>query len=145
MWLLLHLIGELEAGLGSQVLHLLLERVISSTRSQLLRWWNHAHVDILLVGRLDLLLLLLEELDLLLDCQLFHARRREHAHQRRQLGRASAMGNVQSATRGTWHTSLRRWWLIGVVLHDDGVHVECEFLDGFGAIQMTVLTNQMRA
>jgi len=35
---------------------------------------NHAHVDILLVGSLDLLLLLLKQLDLLLDSQLFHCR-----------------------------------------------------------------------
>jgi hypothetical protein len=33
---------------------------------------HHAHVDILLVGGLDLLLLLLQELNLLLDCKLFH-------------------------------------------------------------------------
>lgn len=41
------------------------------TRKVLL-WLNHAHVNILLVGGSDLLLLLLEDLDLLGNGQLFH-------------------------------------------------------------------------
>lgn len=36
----------------------------------------HAHIYILLMGRLDLLLLLLQELNLLLDGQLFHYQKR---------------------------------------------------------------------
>lgn len=40
----------------------------------MLGWWDHAHVDILLVRSLDLLLLLLKQLDLLLYSQLFHCR-----------------------------------------------------------------------
>lgn len=34
--------------------------------------WDHSHVHILLVSYSNLLLLLLEELDLLLQCELFH-------------------------------------------------------------------------
>jgi hypothetical protein len=72
--LLRHLIGELECALGRQILHLLgLDRVVSAG-GQMLGWRDHAHIDVLLVGSLDLLLLLLKQLDLLLDRQLFHCR-----------------------------------------------------------------------
>ncbi len=70
--MLRHLVRELESGLvhvshglqgieGSVVAHGLARR-------------QHAHIDILLVGCLDLLLLLLQELDLLLDGKLLHYR-----------------------------------------------------------------------
>jgi hypothetical protein len=59
--------------------------------AKLLLWLDHAHVDILLVGRCNLLLLLLQNLDLLCDGELFH-------HQRRQLRRAASVRNVQTAT-----------------------------------------------
>ena len=44
------------------------------------------------------------------------SRRREHAHERRQLRRASAMGNVQSSASRAWDSALRRWILL--VVHD---------------------------
>lgn len=53
---------------------------------------HHAHVDILLVGCLDLLLLLLQQLDLLLDGQLFHCGARDglvsKTHEREGRGRS---------------------------------------------------------
>jgi hypothetical protein len=98
-------------------MHLLLLNGISST-CQLLGGWNHAHVHILLVGSLNLLLLLLEQFDLLLNRKLFHSRRREHAHQRRQLRGTSSMSNVKSTACRTGNTTLR--WLILLMLHDDG-------------------------
>lgn len=70
MWLL-HLIGELEVVLGD-VLHLLLEGIVSAGSCEMLGWRNHAHIDVLLVGSLYLLLLLLKKLDLLLNGQLLH-------------------------------------------------------------------------
>ena len=76
MLLLRHLVGELVCALGRQVLHLGLNGVVLSTWSQMLGWGDHAHVDILLVGSLNLLLLLLKQLDLLLDGQLFHCTKR---------------------------------------------------------------------
>ena len=38
---------------------------------------DHAHVDILLMGSLNLLLLLLKQFNLLLDSKLFHCDRKE--------------------------------------------------------------------
>ena len=46
---------------------------------KVLLWLNHAHVDILLVCCSDLLLLLLEDLDLLGNGELFHCERYELA------------------------------------------------------------------
>ena len=71
--LLLHLIGKLEVALWD-ILHLLLLYGIAAARSQVLGGGNHAHVDILLVGSLDLLLLLLKQFDLLLNSKLLHCR-----------------------------------------------------------------------
>lgn len=98
--LLRHLVGELETRLCHG------QRSETAPRHRLTRG-HHAHIDVLLLGRLNLLLLLLKQLDLLLDRQLFHSRVGKHAHQRRKLGRASSMGNVQSAPSGTGNTSLR--------------------------------------
>lgn len=55
---------------------------------------NHAHVDVLLVGCGNLLLLLLQDFYLLGDGQLLH-------HQRRQLRRATSMSDVQTTTGRT--------------------------------------------
>lgn len=63
-------LGELEGGLP-HVAHGL-QRIEGSIMCHGLAGGNHAHVDVLLVGSLDLLLLLLQQLDLLLDSQLFH-------------------------------------------------------------------------
>jgi hypothetical protein len=49
-----------------------LQRIEWSAGADGLARGHHAHVDILLMGGLDLLLLLLQELNLLLDCKLFH-------------------------------------------------------------------------
>lgn len=49
-----------------------LQRIEWAAGSDGLARRHHAHVDILLLGGLDLLLLLLQELDLLLDGKLFH-------------------------------------------------------------------------
>ena len=54
-------------------MHLLLYRVAAAGCKMLSRRY-HAHVHILLVGSLDLLLLLLKQFDLLLDCKLFHCK-----------------------------------------------------------------------
>ena len=40
---------------------------------------NHSHVDILLMSSLNLLLLLLQEIDLLLNRQLFHCKEERKA------------------------------------------------------------------
>lgn len=71
---LLHLVGELEGTLVTHVAHGRLEGVESTSRAELLSRRYHAHVDILLMGSLQLLLLLLEELDLLLNGKLVHCR-----------------------------------------------------------------------
>ena len=55
-------------------MHLLLDWVVTTSISKVLSWWDHSHLDILLVCSLYLLLLLLKQFDLLLDCQLFHCR-----------------------------------------------------------------------
>lgn len=49
-----------------------MQRIESPVVAKGLAGGHHAHVDVLLVRRLDLLLLLLQQLDLLLDGQLFH-------------------------------------------------------------------------
>lgn len=72
--------------------------------SELLRL-EQAHVDILLVCRSDLLLLLLKQLDLLLDRQLFH-------HQRGQLRRTSPMSDMELAPSRAWHPGL------ALLIHD---------------------------
>lgn len=72
--LLLQLGRELEGGL-SHIAHGL-QRIEISAGHGLARW-HHAHVDVLLVGGLDLLLLLLQQLDLLLNCQLLHCEKKE--------------------------------------------------------------------
>ena len=53
-----------------EVLHLTLE--LLELRGQLLLLWDHAHVDVLLVGGGDLLLLLLQHLYLLGEGELLH-------------------------------------------------------------------------
>lgn len=72
--LLLHLARELEAALGPHVAHGGLEWVEVTPRAELLPRGDHSHIDVLLMGSLELLLLLLEELDLLLDSKLVHYR-----------------------------------------------------------------------
>ena len=72
--LLLHLVRELEAALGPHIAHGGLQWVEVTTRAELLPGRDHAHIDVLLVGSLELLLLLLEKLDLLLDSKLVHCR-----------------------------------------------------------------------
>lgn len=74
--LLLHLVRELKGSLGSQVSQCRLQWV-KCARAKLLGRGNHPHVDILLMGSLELLLLLLEELDLLLDGKLVHCKRKK--------------------------------------------------------------------
>lgn len=71
---LLHLVGELEGTLVTHVAHGRLEGVEPTPRAELLSRRYHAHVDVLLMGSLQLLLLLLEELDLLLNGKLVHCR-----------------------------------------------------------------------
>lgn len=67
--LLSHLLLRKLEGIGVrgdiEILHLALQ--LLELIGQLLLLWNHAHVDVLLMGRGDLLLLLLEHLNLL--CQ----------------------------------------------------------------------------
>ena len=71
--LLLKLVWELEGvHIWRQVWHLLLQWVEATDWDHALVWRNHAHVDILLVGSLNLLLLLLKQFDLLLDSKLLH-------------------------------------------------------------------------
>jgi hypothetical protein len=66
---LLHLLGELVVvDLGRDIGNLALHLEVA----ELLLRLDHAHVNILLVRRGDLLLLLLEDLDLLCDGELFH-------------------------------------------------------------------------
>jgi hypothetical protein len=66
---LLHLLGELVVvDLGRDIGDLALHLEVA----ELLLRLDHAHVNILLVRRGDLLLLLLEDLDLLCDGELFH-------------------------------------------------------------------------
>lgn len=72
--LLAHLLlWELE-GIGGrgnvEILHLTLQLLVLLREGLLLGY--HAHVDILLVGSSDLLLLLLEHFDLLSESKLFH-------------------------------------------------------------------------
>jgi hypothetical protein len=65
--LLGHLLRKLEVvrrGIGHLALHLEV--------TQLLLLRNHAHVDVLLVRRRNLLLLMLQNLNLLCDVKLFH-------------------------------------------------------------------------
>ena len=57
--LLLKLVRELELSLWRHVRHLLLQRIESTGRRQMLSWRDHSHIDILLVCSLYLLLLLL--------------------------------------------------------------------------------------
>lgn len=73
-----------------KILHLSLQLFVLGRKLLLLR--DHAHVDILLVGSGDLLLLCLQHLNLLSELELLH-------HQRRHFGRAATVGNVQ-ATAG---------------------------------------------
>jgi hypothetical protein len=101
--LLRHLVGELEGSL--HVTHGL-HRVESRTHSLLRR--HDAHVHVLLLSSLNLLLLLLEQFDLLLNGELFHARVLEHAHQGSQFGRTPSMGNVQPSASRTLHTTSMR-------------------------------------
>lgn len=70
--LLLNLLGKLELRHSSHGALALVSRKVDGW--QLLLLWDHAHVDVLLVGSGNLLLLLLQELDLLLQSQLFHCR-----------------------------------------------------------------------
>lgn len=72
--MLRHLAGELE-GILAHGAHGL-QRIESSPVGKRLAGGDHAHVDVLLVRRLDLLLLLLQQLNLLLDRQLFHCEKR---------------------------------------------------------------------
>jgi hypothetical protein len=72
--LLLKLVGELECRLRGNVRHLLLKGVKGVWRGQVLSWWDHPHIDILLMCSLYLLLLLLKQLDLLLYGKLFHCK-----------------------------------------------------------------------
>ena len=66
---LLHLLGELVVvDLGRDIGHLALHLEVA----ELLLRLDHAHVDILLVRRGNLLLLLLEDFDLLCNGELFH-------------------------------------------------------------------------
>lgn len=65
-----YLIRELEVILR-HIAHRL-QRIERSIMSHGLAGRNHSHVDILLMSSLNLLLLLLQELDLLLNRQLFH-------------------------------------------------------------------------
>lgn len=64
--MLSHLVGKLES-----IAHGL-QRIECAIMTKGLARRNHAHVDILLMGRLDLLLLLLQQFNLLLNRQLFH-------------------------------------------------------------------------
>jgi hypothetical protein len=114
--LLLHLVRELEAALGPHVAHAGLQWVEITARAKLLPGGNHAHIDILLMGSLELLLLLLEELDLLLDSKLVHLRVREHAHQRGKLRRATPMGDMKPATSRAMHPACLRGRLLLLVL-----------------------------
>jgi hypothetical protein len=57
--LLLKLVRELELSRWRHVRHLLLQRIESIGRRQMLGWRDHSHIDILLVCSLYLLLLLL--------------------------------------------------------------------------------------
>ena len=72
--LLLHLVRKLEGALGPHVAHGRLQWV-ETTRPELLAGGDHAHIDVLLMGSLELLLLLLEQFDLLLDGKLVHCRK----------------------------------------------------------------------
>lgn len=65
-----HLVWELKARL-LEVSHGL-QRIELTARVDGLTWGHHPQVDILLLCSLDLLLLLLKQLNLLLDSQLFH-------------------------------------------------------------------------
>lgn len=130
--LLWKLLWELEGILMRHARHLL-QGIESSAGSKLLGR-HHAHVHVLL-SSLDLLLLLLQQLDLLLDGKLV-TRVLEHADQRRELGRAPAMGNVKPASSGTGDTTRRRRLrLLGRLLllllvhcvRSDVLHVECEY------------------
>ena len=56
--LLLHLIRELESLLGIHVTHGGLQGVECAASAQLLGMGDHSHIDILLMGSLELLLLL---------------------------------------------------------------------------------------
>ena len=124
----------------------------------MLRRWNHPHVDILLVGSLDLLLLLLEELDLLLDCQLFHCRNvmistvllfgGAMTTTWPSKGEDLLPGDENMLINGVSSEGLLRWamcnrrpvgpgtppcggcwfWLCSMMME---VHVECEILDRF--------------
>lgn len=79
---------------------------------------EQTHVNVLLVCRSDLLLLLLEQLDLLLNGQLFHCKQspmsvddhcrqcQVHTHQWCQLGRTPPMSDVKLAPRGAWYPGL---------------------------------------
>ena len=68
-WLLLKLEGA-RVWRDIEVLHLTLQ--LLELVGQLLLLWDHAHVDILLVGCGDLLLLRLQHFDLLCEGKLFH-------------------------------------------------------------------------
>lgn len=69
--LLRHLLRELEVVcVRRYVGHLSLHLEVGT--GKVLLWLNHAHVNILLVRGSDLLLLLLEDLDLLGNGELFH-------------------------------------------------------------------------
>jgi hypothetical protein len=70
--LLRKLLWELEGSLWRHATHGRLQRIECSARTERLSRRYHAHVDVLLVRRLDLLLLLLQQFDLLLDSKLFH-------------------------------------------------------------------------
>jgi hypothetical protein len=66
------LVGELESSLR-HVGHGL-QRIERTAGAERLSRGHHPHVDILLMSSLDLLLLLLQQLNLLLDGELFHCR-----------------------------------------------------------------------
>jgi len=69
--LLLHLLWELKLiGMWRHILHLSLQ-LISCVR-QMLLWLDNTHVNVLLMGRSNLLLLLLKEFDLLRKRKLLH-------------------------------------------------------------------------
>jgi hypothetical protein len=67
---LLHLLESIVVLVDLKILHLALQLLI--LRGKLLLLGNHAHVDILLVGCGDLLLLCLQHLNLLSERKLLH-------------------------------------------------------------------------
>jgi hypothetical protein len=68
--LLGHLLGKLKVvGVRGHMGHLALHLEVGA--GKMLLWWYHAHGNVLLVRGSDLLLLLLEDLDLLREGELF--------------------------------------------------------------------------